>query len=114
MLGSGVSQRCGLMDLGILTLAFPFLDFPTIVSSHGFHGFNFLDYLIRKIMFFSTSTATTLCTTQTTALNLRMKSTKAVTYFVQLHTSPLLRIYSLPDLCASVDIQVPPSSCFLY
>lgn len=58
MLGSGVSQRCGLMDLGILTLAFPFLDSPTIVSSHGFYIFNFLDYLTRKIMFFSTSAAT--------------------------------------------------------
>lgn len=51
MLGSGVSQRCGLMDLGILTLAFPFLDSPIIVSSHGFHVFNFLDYLTRKMFF---------------------------------------------------------------
>lgn len=114
MLGSGISQRCGLMDLGILTLAFPLLD-STIVSRHGSPSFNFLDYLTRKIMvFFSTSVATTLCTTQTTALNLRMKSIKAVTYFLQLHTSPLLRIYSLPDLCASVDIQVPSGNCFLY
>ena len=50
-LGSGVCRDVSRRNSGILTLAFA-LDSPTLVSSHGGHGLNFLDYLARKTVFY--------------------------------------------------------------